>query len=106
MCVMMCMYVAWIDNSLVMLLLFTLLSSLHMHFLSPFSLPPVSLPNSRYFLILLPNAFVISVVSFAVSVSLSKVLAKKYQYMVNANQVCIRVYFSRYLDRTQFTCTT
>eukprot|EP00731_Ephydatia_muelleri_P022015 Em0014g606a len=49
-------------------------------------LPPVSLPNSRYFLILLPNAFVISVVSFAVSVSLSKVLAKKYQYMVNANQ--------------------
>ena len=36
---------------------------------------------------LLPNAFTIAVVAFAVSVSMSKIFAKKHNYEIDSDQV-------------------
>ena len=53
-----------------------------------FSLPPLSIPQPSIFLSIMPDAFVIAVVIFATNVSLSKMLAKKHGYSIDANQVC------------------
>ena len=50
-------------------------------------LPSVTRPNMDYALLLLRDAFVISIVTFAVTVSLAKVFAKRYSYSVDSNQV-------------------
>ena len=52
-------------------------------------LPNVSTPNVNYVLPLLQDAFVISIVTFAVTVSLAKVFARQYNYSVDSNQVQI-----------------
>lgn len=38
---------------------------------------------------LLPNAITIAVVAFAISVSMSKIFAKKHNYEIDADQVCL-----------------
>ena len=38
---------------------------------------------------LLPNAFTIAVVAFAVSVSMSKIFAKKHNYEIDSDQVSV-----------------
>ena len=49
--------------------------------------PSVTIPNMNYALLLLQDAFVISIVTFAVTISLAKVFAKRYSYSVDSNQV-------------------
>ncbi len=44
-----------------------------------------------YVLPLLQDAFVISIVTFAVTVSLAKVFARQYNYSVDSNQVHVHV---------------
>ena len=56
-------------------------------FHTPCRLPSVTSPNVDYALLLLQDAFVISVVTFAVTVSLAKVFARRYSYSVDSNQV-------------------
>ena len=46
----------------------------------------------------MPDAVAIAIVVFAVSISMAKILAKKLDYEVDANQVCIqRVFYNSLL---------
>ena len=53
-----------------------------------YSLPGTSLPNIGLIPHLIQDAFVISIISFSISVSISKVAAKDLGYTINSNQVC------------------
>ena len=57
-----------------------------------FSLPQLTVPDTNYMLALLPNAFVIAVVTFAVTVSLGQVFAQQFNYSIASDQVCVCVY--------------
>ncbi|EPB73923.1 STAS domain protein [Ancylostoma ceylanicum] len=54
----------------------------------PTGLPPPTFPRVELFSSLVLDAISISIVVMAIHVSLSKMLAKKYQYEVNTNQLC------------------
>ena len=51
------------------------------------SLPPISLPRPEYMLASLPNAVLIAIVIFAISISVADLLAKKHNYTINSSQV-------------------
>lgn len=48
--------------------------------------PPISVANPAYFLYVLQDAFVISIVTFSVTVSLAQVFARQHGYTIHANQ--------------------
>ena len=52
-------------------------------------LPPTSTPKTTYFIDILPDAFTIAVVSYSISISLSKVFALKHGYVIHSNQVLV-----------------
>ena len=54
----------------------------------PCRAPPISVANPAYFLYVLQDAFVISIVTFSVTVSLAQVFARQHGYTIHANQVC------------------
>jgi len=54
-----------------------------------YSLPPFSSPKPSYILPVLLDSFIIAVVSYAISISLSKVFANKHGYTVVPNQVTV-----------------
>lgn len=57
-----------------------------------FRLPPPALPHFDLFPSLVVDAISISAVVMAIHVSLAKVLAKKYQYEIDSNQVSAEQY--------------
>jgi high affinity sulfate transporter 1 len=52
----------------------------------PLGFPSITAPNPSLFLKLLPDAFVISIVTFSVGVSVAQLFAKKFNYTINSNQ--------------------
>ena len=50
-------------------------------------LPAPTLPQFSYIVQLLPDAIAISIVAFAISVSMASLMGKRNNYEVNANQV-------------------
>ena len=61
-----------------------------------YRLPPLSTPKTAYFFEVLPDAFTIAVVSYSVSISLSKVFALKKGYIIHANQVFMFIVCTMY----------
>lgn len=57
------------------------------HLLTILSLPMPQLPEFSIFLDVLPDAFVISLVSFTTSISVSDFYARKHKYQINPNRV-------------------
>ncbi|KAL5474476.1 hypothetical protein EMCRGX_G026427 [Ephydatia muelleri] len=55
----------------------------------PTNLPPLSLPTGHYVLITLPSAFTISIVTYAIGISLAQAFAKQYKYKIDSNQELI-----------------
>ena len=55
------------------------------------SLPQLTIPDTNYMIALLPSAFVIAVVTFAVTVSLGQVFAQQFNYTISSDQVCVCV---------------
>ena len=55
----------------------------------PNRLPPVTVPSLSTAADIVPDAFIIAIVSFAVNISLAKMFAKKHKYPIDANQVDI-----------------
>lgn len=51
--------------------------------------PAPSVPPMTALTGLLPSAFTIAIIAFAVSVSMSKIFAKKHNYEIDSNQVQI-----------------
>ena len=49
--------------------------------------PNITFPAGSYMLPLLQDAFVIAIVTFAVTVSLAQVFARQYSYAIDSNQV-------------------
>ncbi len=53
-----------------------------------FRIEPPEVPKiTKWFIRLLPNAFSIAIVAFAIEVSVAKHFAKKYNYSIESNQV-------------------
>lgn len=50
-------------------------------------LPNITAPNLSYGISLFKDAFVISIVTFSISVSLSQVFAKQFTYSISSSQV-------------------
>ena len=50
-------------------------------------LPRITVPSLSLVARILPDAFVIAIVSFAVNISIAKMFAKKHKYSIDANQV-------------------
>ena len=69
-----------------------------------FRLPPMTLPNISHFWVILPDAFVISIVTFSVAISLAQVFAKQFTYSISPSQVntvlCHRVKLMVLLHRS------
>jgi hypothetical protein len=52
-----------------------------------FSLPKPTLPDFSILFKVLPDAILIGIVSFALSVSIADLYGKKYKYLINSNKV-------------------
>jgi MFS superfamily sulfate permease-like transporter len=52
----------------------------------PLGFPSITAPNPSLFLKLLPHAFILSIVTFSISVSVAQLFAKKFNYTINSNQ--------------------
>lgn len=60
-----------------------------------FRFPPITQPNFSHFWVILQDAFVISIVTFSVAISLAQVFAKQFAYSISPSQVntvlCLKV---------------
>lgn len=54
---------------------------------SIYSFPKPTIPPMQNIADLIPAAFTIAIVAFAVSVSMAKIFAKKHNYEIDSNQV-------------------
>jgi hypothetical protein len=62
------------------------------------SLPvPNARAVSRISGLILPDAFALGIVIFSIYISMGKMLAKKHDYEVDANQVCLKGFFLNYV---------
>ncbi len=69
------------------------------------SAPPISAPSMEYIGSTIQDAFVIAIVTFAVTVSLAQVFANKLNYTIHSNQVHgYDTYMYMYLHSV-YTCT-
>ena len=55
----------------------------------PYSLPGLTLLQPNFILALLPNAFVVAIITFAITVSVGQVFAQQLKYSINSDQVCV-----------------
>ena len=63
-----------------------------------YRLPPLSTPKTAYFFEVLPDAFTIAIVSYSISISLSKVFALQNGYIIHANQVIMFIVCTKYIN--------